>query len=290
MEPASNESINILFGFSFPVFPEGLSNSILSIGQINPILISSISGRRTIVSGHRRFFILERAKVEPVFFELPSTTIETGLVMYLVENLNIRRFNAVERVRICRFITNNNINLPPHIIAEARLGDLKRNSNLYEFVESLSEGDQLVIAKKDMSTGLMERLKRMGSTATRRILQLVDLKNLTHQETRGLIEDLYFVFMRGDNIDGILSEIERLEFEEIREYLKSLINPVLKKMVEEFSNFVKDYRSIEIEPPQNFEGDWYELKGRFRDEEDLSRIIREIEDLLGRWKKNPILR
>ena len=290
MEAANNDNLNIIFGFSFPVITEGLANSIMSFGQMTPIVTSSISGKKAIINGYRRFSILSRNNIDPVFFEIPEVSLERAFIVYLVENSSIRRFNIVEKVRICRFIVQNEIAVPNSMLNSAQLGNIQKNSDLYEFIESIEENKRLTLVKRDTTTNLIEKLQRMGTSLSNRIIEIIEKNNLTHQQTREFIESIYLGFMREMDLDRIISDIYNLSFDETKRYLKSSMNPIISRMESDFYSFSSGFKNIELQPPQNFEGDYYRIFCRFRTEEDLVGISRELTDLIKKWKTNPILK
>ncbi|MGC9043147.1 MAG: ParB N-terminal domain-containing protein [Myxococcota bacterium] len=290
MAYVTEEEISSPFNFSYPISLPSLKISLSDLGQINPILIADTESEVFIIDGFRRYNILKQLGAYPIFFKVRPLHIENALNVYLAINLESRRFNIIEKIRICRFVISNKINISEQTLQKAGLGDIYKNSGLYEFIENLNDDLKDIIVEKRLTTSLIERLLKIGYTNSEKILLYARDKSLTHQQTREVITDLYLLTMKGVDIGQIINALTEISFEELKRKIRGIKNPLLQKMEDEFKDFIKDIKNLSIHPPENFEGNNYILEGRFRDENDLEQILKEISEIKERWKRNPILK
>ncbi|MCX7943926.1 MAG: ParB N-terminal domain-containing protein [Deltaproteobacteria bacterium] len=291
MVSVSDIDIIIPFEFSFPQQPEKLIESIKHIGQVSPILIAKIDGGKSIIDGFRRVQILKAHNITPKFYELSNLSLENALRIYIGLNAFNRRFNSIEKIRISNFIVLNKFKIEKELISKAELGNIYQNCQLYDFVESLSYEDKLVVIEKDIPIVLLEKLVRIAKYhKVSRIFSVIKEKRLTHQQIREFISDIYMLSMRGEDVNKLLENLSSLPYGEVREKLKTVKNPVLSEMEKNFEFFAKRFNTLSINPPQNFEGETYSIDASFRSEEDLQSIINELIRLKKEWKDNPILK
>ncbi len=275
------------FNFSFPQDSQELIRSLNKFGQISPIIISRIEGNLSIIDGLKRFTILNRLGINPIIYELDAMVLAYALDVYLEINLFSRKFNTIEKIHISRFIIQHNVTIKKELISRAELGDIERNSLLYDFIEQLNDSEKTLIVKRQLTPILVERLSKTGIINTKKILGLIN-KRLTHQQAREIITDLFMLYMQGKDIEKMISKISEMNFEEIRKEIKQYKNPILTRMEDDLNKFTEQFKSIIIYPPENFEGGRYRCEASFKNEEDLNKIIQDIMSLKEEWKRNPI--
>ncbi|MCX7957514.1 MAG: ParB/RepB/Spo0J family partition protein [Deltaproteobacteria bacterium] len=284
------DNIYTPFSFSCPSNPDGLRKSLIKFGQIYPIIISEIEGKESIIDGFRRFQILKELNIEMVFYKLPSLSPSEALNIFLEINTSYRTFNVIEKIRISRFITQNELKTEKELISKAEIGNITENSRLYDFVENFSEDEKKIILEKQLTPVLISRLYKISLRADiTSLLNLLHKTRLTHQQVRELITDIYILSMQGQDIRKITDKISNLSFDEIRKEIKSLKNPVLERMECDFRSFKERFKKISLIPPSNFEGDKYSIRTDFSSANELEDIINEIRCLREEWKKNPVL-
>lgn len=288
MVNVNKKKLHTPFPFSFPYKSPDLGESIGRMGQIMPILVSRINSRISIVDGYKRYLILQDMDLEPAIYELPPMDLKEGFLIYLEINSHIRRLNSVEKILISRFITTYKVDLPDVLRQRLGLGDIEKNSNLKEFIEEISENSRLTIAQKCLDINSIYRLYRLGKGFAETILSLIDKFNLTHQESRQLIQDLFFLSMKEGDISELLSSINSLNYNDIKKEIRALLNPELTELERRFDEFIKRYKNLKITPPPSFEGDTYKIESNFSGPEDIERIIDELERLYKEWEQNLI--
>ncbi len=280
-----------LIDFSYPPLDRGLENSILNTGQLCPIITSRINTNNCIIDGYKRYYILRMHNIKINSSTLPPTDIHNALNIYLEINSFHRKFNIIEKIRISKFIKSNKISIKKELISRSEIGNINLNSNLYDFVERLNEAEKDLIIDKQFSIISIERLFKISSSSDiHLILKLIRDKNFTHQQSREIISDLYILAMRGEDIQKIIKGLSEQTYEDIRQKLRKITNPVLTKMEESIKDFSGRFKNISLSPPQNFEGDRYSINAIFASENDLDRIIDDIKNLKEEWKNNPILK
>ncbi len=277
------------FNFSCPLTPVELEESIQRNGQITPITVAKVSNRMTLISGYRRFELLKKYKVKPTIFFREEMSIEDAFLHYLTENTFQRRFNPIEKIRISDYIVSNNINLPPALLNRAELGDIKITASLIDFESGLTDELRVFIAEKNITINTISRLVRMNDYVARSILKTIKILNLSHSEINKMMLDLYILYMRRENIEEILNNSSS-SYNQLKEIIFSKLNPEMQNLTREFNKFKASFKRLNIEPPENFEGDRYKIVAHFADESEIDEIIEELLRLRDLWKENPILK
>lgn len=290
MVNVNNENISFLFDFSYPIFIHKLEESINRVGQLLPILAIKMNNTLFVIDGFRRYHITKRLGINPTIFLLPPLEIRDALYIYLELNSYNRELNSIEKIRICNFIKDKGIKLPNTVVKNSRLGDIYTNSNLKEFIEKLDDTDKNTIVEKHLNISLINNLSQMDLVNTKRILRIIKDLSLTHQEARELITDLYLIYKRGCKIEEIINDSHILRFEQIREKIKAIKNPVLLNMEYDFKKFTERFSNVLIKPPENYEGDDYKIEATIRDKGEIDYLITTLIKLKEEWDNNPILK
>jgi hypothetical protein len=290
MANANSENLLTPFNFSYPISIPYLEESLLAFGQMNPILIARTEKGDCIIDGFRRYKILDYLGRDKVFHKVYPMNFENAFNLYLQLNLNTRTFNIIEKIRICRFAISNKISIWATTLKKVGLGNISANSLLYDFIERQDDRLKDIIIEKQLTTTLLERLSKIGDSDVEKILIYIKKESLTHQQSRELISDLYHIFMKEGRISIIVDEFYQIPYEELRRKIRAIKNPMLKKMEDDFANFIAQFNKISILPPEYFEGNKYKLEAFFEDEKDIDSILQEILRLREEWKKNPILK
>lgn len=289
---ASNrlEGLRSSFCFSYPEVPEELERSILTYGQISPLIISKVNNTPVIISGYRRSEILKRHKIEPLVYILKDLPWEEALCLYITENTFQRRFNPIEKIRLCHFIKSSNIKIPSHLINKAELGDIELTASLSAFESSLPEEIREFIMRKGITINTLVRLTKMGRDRGIEVLRLFKELNLSHSEINTMALNLYILYMRGEDIDKLIKDRDQISATQFREIIASRVNPELLRIKEEFERFRSRFKRLELLPPDNFEGDSYKIVSHLENGEEIDLLIEELTDLKRLWRENPVLK
>lgn len=278
------------FRFSYPEVPEELERSILTYGQISPLILSKINNTPVIISGYRRSEILKRHKIEPLVYVLKDLLWEEALCLYITENTFQRRFNPIEKIRLCHFIKSSNIRIPSHLISEAELGDIELAASLSAFESSLVEEIREFIMRKEITINTLLRLTKMEGDRGIEILKLFKDLNLSHSEINIMALNLYILYMRGEDIDRLIKDRDQISPMQFREIIASRVNPELLRIKAEFERFRSRFKRVNLFPPENFEGDRYKIVSHFENEEEIDLLIEDLMELKRLWRENPALK
>lgn len=168
---------------------EDLSNSILSQGIIQPIVVRNISGNNyEIIAGERRWRAAQLAKMDKVPCLIKNVPDEAAIAIALIENIQREDLNAMEEaIALERLLTE--FELTHQEVANAvgksrtTVSNLLRLNNLNEDVKTLLEHGDIEMGH---ARALLALDKDIQSNAARTVVA----KDLTVRETEALIKKI----------------------------------------------------------------------------------------------------
>jgi ParB family chromosome partitioning protein len=168
---------------------EDLSNSILSQGIIQPIVVRNISENNyEIIAGERRWRAAQLAKMDKVPCLIKNVPDEAAIAIALIENIQREDLNAMEEaIALDRLLTE--FELTHQEVANAvgksrtTVSNLLRLNNLNEDVKTLLEHGDIEMGH---ARALLALEKDIQSNAARTVVA----KDLTVRETEALIKKI----------------------------------------------------------------------------------------------------
>ncbi|MBA6338273.1 MULTISPECIES: ParB/RepB/Spo0J family partition protein [unclassified Colwellia] len=168
---------------------EDLSNSILSQGIIQPIVVRNISENNyEIIAGERRWRAAQLAKMDKVPCLIKNVPDEAAIAIALIENIQREDLNAMEEaIALERLLTE--FELTHQEVANAvgksrtTVSNLLRLNNLNEDVKTLLEHGDIEMGH---ARALLALEKDIQSNAARTVVA----KDLTVRETEALIKKI----------------------------------------------------------------------------------------------------
>ncbi|MFT7431926.1 MAG: ParB family chromosome partitioning protein [Colwellia sp.] len=168
---------------------EDLSNSILSQGIIQPIVVRNISENNyEIIAGERRWRAAQLAKMDKVPCLIKNVPDEAAIAIALIENIQREDLNAMEEaIALERLLTE--FELTHQEVANAvgksrtTVSNLLRLNNLNEDVKTLLEHGDIEMGH---ARALLALEKDIQSNAARTVVT----KDLTVRETEALIKKI----------------------------------------------------------------------------------------------------
>ncbi len=165
-----------------------LSNSILTHGLLQPIIVVNVDDRYVIVAGERRYRASKLAGLETIKAIVADIEMEKFRELALIENIQREELNPIELAKSYRELIDQ------YGITQERLGEILHKSrtlitntlrllNLSEYVQDLVSSSKLSQGHAKVLVGLDEKSQKM-------IADTIIGQKLTVRDTEDLIKKL----------------------------------------------------------------------------------------------------
>ncbi len=271
------------FCFSFPAETSALNKSVASFGVINPVwIVKSQDNRKTIVSGFRRYNAARKAGLETI----PALTFKAGreydlFIAHVAENTAVRKLNVGEISRVI-FCANEHFGHGFEKISD-RLFDalgLERSRKIYDMLLAVAGYGPAAkdIVSAGMSLKAAYRLARFEPDQRETLCKwIMDNRYGTSKSSLmiDMIDDIQAV--KKKSVDEIIADAEAHVSPDMEkpqrssrlfESVATMRNPILARMRRDFQTALESLNlppSVEVIPPNNFEGRHIEFVIRARD-------------------------
>ncbi|MBA6263316.1 MAG: ParB/RepB/Spo0J family partition protein [Colwellia sp.] len=168
---------------------EDLSNSILSQGIIQPIVVRNIGENNyEIIAGERRWRAAQLAKLDRVPCLIKNVPDEAAIAIALIENIQREDLNAMEEaIALERLLTE--FELTHQEVANAVGKSRTTVSNLLR-LNNLNDDVKTLLEHGDIEMGHARALLALGEDIQSNTARIVVAKDLTVRETEALIKKI----------------------------------------------------------------------------------------------------
>ncbi|MBA6231290.1 MULTISPECIES: ParB/RepB/Spo0J family partition protein [unclassified Colwellia] len=168
---------------------EDLSNSILSQGIIQPIVVRNIGENNyEIIAGERRWRAAQLAKLDRVPCLIKNVPDEAAIAIALIENIQREDLNAMEEaIALERLLTE--FELTHQEVANAVGKSRTTVSNLLR-LNNLNDDVKTLLEHGDIEMGHARALLALGDDIQSNTARIVVAKDLTVRETEALIKKI----------------------------------------------------------------------------------------------------
>ena len=289
------------FLMSYPLEAPGVTKSVMTIGVVQPIVISGCpcQGKYQIVAGFRRAYACRDMGFDQIHANIYPIDPDTHLMAFdlaLRENLSHRIFNHVEKALILSKLSGQ-FACPHELILQEYMPLLELAPNekvlktylkLWDFEEELKK----YIARHDVPLTVIELLAGLSSDDRRSIFTLVSELKLGLNKLKELLNYLEEIALRdGQSITNILSvpEIQEIlanekqsgpqKIEALRYALKKMRFPGFTQLEEQYQTALKGLklpRGLQLKTDRFFEDDNMDAAFRFSRPEELKTVAEEL--------------
>jgi ParB family chromosome partitioning protein len=288
-----NEDIDIedsRFLLTFGGELEKLSRSIQRIGIVNPpILFESSKGEPLkIVCGSRRIRVAVRfgiKKIHSFVIREPADSLSLFLIA-IFDNIGFRELNDVERSIVVGKLLKLGVDegeLIRTYLPLLNLPPTRKFLDIYLKVGELEKEIKEDVAKSNLGVETAVTLLNFSREERLKVVKLI--RKLRFSKQRELVNLLFEISAReGVGILEILSDQEieeKLSAEEVISKLRERRYPKLTASERKFLSLKKSLAflpQISLTPPPSFEGEEFVLSIRFKDRQELKKILDNLQE------------
>jgi len=277
-----------------------LCSSIEYIGLINnPVLKikKNESKQYKIICGFKRLKALKQLKFNTVIIKLVNEDDLTCAILAILDNSHNRQLNLIEQSRAINLISSfisedkdlykvlsnigfiNNRKIIKKISKLCKMPFEIQNAVIENKI-SLKISEELATLTEDESVKISNFFCNFNLSFGKQIEFLEYIKDISKRDNISILKILY-----SNEIHNILNNNDidnRIKADEIRYYIKKKRFPNLSNKEEIFNNEIsklKLLKGMQFQHSPFFEGDSYTINMKIKNNEDLKKFIKKLEDI-----------